>query len=210
MIKMAQQRTPAALAAINYYQICLALVISIVWLTHDACALPAVGGVNTPEGIPHYSTRQQADMQQIMLNELLNNVNEDVLYNELKKYQRKQYNHLSKWPALRGPLLMADYDENFADSSDAHDSSEMPKIRFVERLRQLAANSIDDIDDERADNHPFIPTAMPPKRKPQSAPVVFKDHGTKKNIQLHKQYMSPCHFKICNMGRKRNARFFED
>lgn len=35
-------------------------------------------------------------------------------------------------------------------------------------------------------------------------PVVFKSNNEKKN---NHPYMSLCHFKLCNMGRKRNTRF---
>ncbi|XP_036336894.1 uncharacterized protein LOC118747008 isoform X1 [Rhagoletis pomonella] len=209
---MTHQRTSAALTAINYHQIWFALFVSIMWLAHDACALPVVGSVNTlTGGMPRHGTRQQIEMQQLLLNELLNNVNDDTLYNELKKYQRQQPNYLSKWPGLRDLLLIPDYGEDVGDDSGAADDSyEAANTRFIERLRQLAANAVDGIDDARADSQSFGPPTMPLKKKPHSAPAAFKDHGIKKNIQLHKQYMSPCHFKICNMGRKRNARFFED
>lgn len=77
---MAQQCTPAVLAAVNYHQIYFTFLLSIVWVASDACASPVV---NALVGIPQYSTRQQADKQLTLLNELINNVNEDALFNEL-------------------------------------------------------------------------------------------------------------------------------
>ncbi|XP_067648259.1 uncharacterized protein CNMa [Eurosta solidaginis] len=203
---MTNRTAHAILAAINYHQISLIFLVSIVWLARDACAQPAVVGVNTLGGLQRQGTRQQNDMKQLLLNELLNNVNEDTLYNELKQYQRQQPNYLSKWPGLRDLLLMADYGDENDDSRDTDASFDAANLQFIERLRHLAANTVDGIDDERADIPPFVAPAMPFKKKQKTAPAAYKDHGIKKNIQ----YMSPCHFKICNMGRKRNARFFED
>uniref|UniRef100_W8B4L4 Uncharacterized protein n=1 Tax=Ceratitis capitata TaxID=7213 RepID=W8B4L4_CERCA len=206
---MTQRRTPAALAAINSHQIIFAFVASIVWLASDACALPAI---NTLLGLPTYNSHPQVDMQQALLNELLDNVNEDAFFSELKKYQHQQPTYLSKWAGLRDILPTFDYGEEHADSGDTDDSYETSNTRLVDHLQQLATNSVDGIGvgDVRADNPAVIQPVMPFRKKPQSGPVAFKDHGIKKNIQLHKQYMSPCHFKICNMGRKRNARYLDD
>ncbi|XP_050333632.1 uncharacterized protein LOC126761485 isoform X1 [Bactrocera neohumeralis] len=187
---MAQQHRPTALAAVNYQRIYLTLVLSIVWLVSDACAAPMV---NALAGIPQYGTRQQADKQLTLLNELFNNVNEEALLNELKKYRREQPNYLSKWPGLRDLVLMPDYADIALNSDDGDDNYELPS--FEERLKQISTNALDgaevahDSSAGRKDNN------------------TYKTQGVKKNLQSD---MSPCHFKICNMGRKRNARYFED
>ncbi|XP_036220280.1 uncharacterized protein CNMa [Bactrocera oleae] len=184
---MAQQHTTTALAAVNYHQIYLTLVLSIVWLASDACASPLV---NALAGIPQYGTRQQADKQLTLLNELFNNVNEEALFSELKKYRRDQSNYLNKWPGLRDLALMADYGEVAVNNEDGDDNYELPSIE--ERLRQISTNAIDG--------------AVIAHDSPAGKKDTYKNQGVKKNLQ----YMSPCHFKICNMGRKRNARYFED
>uniref|UniRef100_A0A034WHB3 uncharacterized protein LOC105227112 isoform X3 n=1 Tax=Bactrocera dorsalis TaxID=27457 RepID=A0A034WHB3_BACDO len=186
---MAQQHRPNTLAAVNNQRIYLTLVLSIVWLVSDACAAPMV---NALAGIPQYGTRQQADKQLTLLNELFNNVNEEALLTELKKYRREQPNYLSKWPGLRDLVLMPDYADIALNNDDGDDNYELPS--FEERLKQISTNALDgaevahDSSAVRKDNN------------------TFKNQGVKKNLQ----YMSPCHFKICNMGRKRNARYFED
>ncbi|XP_018794940.1 PREDICTED: uncharacterized protein LOC108972687 isoform X4 [Bactrocera latifrons] len=191
---MAQQHRPTTLTAVNYQRIYLTLVLSIVWLVSDACAAPMV---NALAGIPQYGTRQQADKQLTLLNELFNNVNDEALLTELKKYRREQPNYLSKWPGLRDLVLMSDYADIVLNTDDADDNYELPS--FEEHLKQISTNALDgtevahDSSAGRKDN------------------IAFKNQGVKKNLQLHKQSdMSPCHFKICNMGRKRNARYFED
>ncbi|XP_055914520.1 uncharacterized protein LOC129947825 isoform X2 [Eupeodes corollae] len=53
-----------------------------------------------------------------------------------------------------------------------------------------------------------IPTPLPLKINPKFKNK--KDHAEKKNvISEKKSYMHPCHFKLCTMGRKRNARYLQ-
>lgn len=185
---MAQQCTPAVLVAVNYHQIYFTFLLSIVWVASDACASPVV---NALVGIPQYSTRQQADKQLTLLNELINNVNEDALFNELKKYRREHSKYLNKWPGLRELVLMPDYGEVADNTEDGDENYELPSIEA--HLRQISTNAIDGADGVAHDSA-------------ASKKEAYKNQGVKKNLQ----YMSPCHFKICNMGRKRNARYFED
>ncbi|XP_011181401.1 uncharacterized protein Ddb_g0293276_0 isoform X2 [Zeugodacus cucurbitae] len=183
---MAQQRTTAAVAAVNCHQIYFTLVLSIVWLASDACASPVVSAL---AGMPQFGTRQQADKQLTLLNELFN---EDTLYNELKKYRQLQPNYLNKWPGLRDLILMPDYGDIAVNAEDGDDNYEFPSAE--ERLRQISTNAIDVANDV---SHDYAALKKTP---------AYKNQGVKKNLQD----MSPCHFKICNMGRKRNARYFED
>lgn len=53
-----------------------------------------------------------------------------------------------------------------------------------------------------------IPTPLPLKNNPKVKNK--KDHTEKKNVISGKNYyMHPCPFKICTMGRKRNARYLQ-
>ncbi|EDV96749.1 GH15040 [Drosophila grimshawi] len=140
---------------------------------------------------------------QLVFNELLETgpVNEDkTYYNEPQlKYPQEQQQLLApnyfvnKWPSLRDLLLTADYDDSSSVESAERERYPLGS-RLLERLHQLGdngegfVNTLDDLTAVKSKKH----------NKVQSN---SKQHNIKKNVQ----YMSPCHFKICNMGRKRNS-----
>ncbi|XP_016972597.1 uncharacterized protein LOC108039928 isoform X2 [Drosophila rhopaloa] len=143
---------------------------------------------------------------QLSFSELLGGANEDNNYygeqllqqQQLEQKQQRLPSFARKWPSLRDLLLTADYDD-FGVTQESEEP-EVANSRLLARLHQLGNNGAGD---ELRYNVVNRFTNIPTKKvfpKPS-----LKDHNTKKNVQLRKQYMSPCHFKICNMGRKRNA-----
>ncbi|XP_037937987.1 uncharacterized protein LOC119671431 isoform X2 [Teleopsis dalmanni] len=192
----------------KHNQLCTAIVLSIIVLLMSG---DAYGG---RQDLGAYAARRNVPSQ-ALLNELLANVNEDTVLNELNNYHPpQQQNYLSKWPGLRDLLLASDYEE------DNSENNEVLNSRFIDRLHRLATLSAQDSADARTDyytndandnesQHSQTDLTDPLLQNKLKVPVTeakatFKDHGIKKNVQ----YMSPCHFKICNMGRKRNARYF--
>ncbi|TMW52040.1 hypothetical protein DOY81_002892 [Sarcophaga bullata] len=177
------------------------LLLSIIWtmLFTETMARPNLDAlfINKPNDLQQQQQQQQQQKQQqqqqdIFLDEMITSTNSDKLFNKLRKYHRNQPNYITKWPGLRELITNFDY----ADNSSQEDSNEFWNSKFFERLRQLASlktESYDSDDNMRDDS----------SDKSSSNQLTFKEHNTKKNVQ----YMSPCHFKICNMGRKRNARF---
>ncbi|XP_030567800.1 uncharacterized protein LOC115767654 [Drosophila novamexicana] len=164
---------------------------------------------------------------QMLFNELLSSGpgNEDnTYYGEQLKYQQQQqqlqpkqmpsFNYfVNKWPSLRDLLLTADYDD---DSVLPMESVERERAqlasRLLARLHRLGDNGdgLDAGDDQPHYNILDDMSAMPTKKQSEGVKLSSsaKQHNIKKNVQFRKQYMSPCHFKICNMGRKRNSGSF--
>ncbi|KAI8038991.1 uncharacterized protein LOC128259372 isoform X2 [Drosophila gunungcola] len=141
---------------------------------------------------------------QLLFSELLGggNVNEDNNYYgeqlKLQQQEQKQQQRPSfarKWPSLRDLLLTADYDD-FGVTQEENEEPEVPNTHLLAKLHKLGENGGGH---ELRYNLVNELTKMPIKKILPSHSI--KDHNTKKNVQ----YMSPCHFKICNMGRKRNA-----
>ncbi|XP_037719649.1 uncharacterized protein LOC119553371 isoform X1 [Drosophila subpulchrella] len=157
---------------------------------------------------PGNAMPRSARNTQLLFNELLGGGNEDNnYYGEQLKYQQQQQQEQKqqrlpsfarKWPSLRDLLLTADYDD-FGVTQES-DEQEAPNSRLLARLHKLGENGGGD---ELRYNVVTDLTNMPTKKVLPGQSL--KDHNTKKNVQFRKQYMSPCHFKICNMGRKRNA-----
>ncbi|XP_013102783.2 uncharacterized protein LOC106083979 [Stomoxys calcitrans] len=145
---------------------------------------------------------KQNDVSQLFLDDLLASGNGDKIFHGLKRHHSnaKQPNYLAKWPGLRDLVLTIDYD------GDDDTASPMETAEFLERLHQLAGNPpydlFDDIRDNSEDDGLDMGNNSAKVLKSPNNQLNFKEHNTKKNVQ----YMSPCHFKICNMGRKRNAR----
>ncbi|XP_039486578.1 uncharacterized protein LOC120448576 isoform X1 [Drosophila santomea] len=148
---------------------------------------------------------------QLLFSELLGGGNEDNnYYGEQLKYQQQQQQQeqkqqrvpgfARKWPSLRDLLLTVDYDD-FGVTQESEEAV-APSSRLLARLHKLGDNGGGE--ELRYNIVPDL-TNMPSKKVLPGHPL--KDHNTKKNVQFRKQYMSPCHFKICNMGRKRNAGF---
>ncbi|KAH8302082.1 hypothetical protein KR044_002525 [Drosophila immigrans] len=189
------------------HQLTISIVLLSIALLSPGHALPrpTVGAVPT----------------QLLFNELLNAqpANEDNLFYgeqlQQQQHQRQQHkqptsfnSYVNKWPSLRDLLLTADYeDDAVLANNNLEESNERGQLgsRLLARLhrlgetgdgdeQQLRYNVIDDI------------TAMPAKK--QSEGVQLGATGKQHNIKKNVQYMSPCHFKICNMGRKRNAGSF--
>ncbi|KAH8263804.1 hypothetical protein KR038_006057 [Drosophila bunnanda] len=102
-----------------------------------------------------------------------------------------------KWPSLRDLLLTADYDD-FGVSQESEERAVDTNSRLLARLHKLSDNGAGD---ELRYNVVNELTNVPSKKVMVPGGHSLKEHNTKKNVQ----YMSPCHFKICNMGRKRNA-----
>ncbi|XP_017126771.1 uncharacterized protein LOC108145720 isoform X2 [Drosophila elegans] len=141
---------------------------------------------------------------QLLFSELLGsgNVNEDNNYYgeqlKLQQQEQKQQQRPSfarKWPSLRDLLLTADYDD-FGVTQEESEEPEVSNTRLLAKLHKLGENGGGQ---ELRYNLVNELTKMPIKKILPGHSI--KDHNTKKNVQ----YMSPCHFKICNMGRKRNA-----
>ncbi|XP_016965053.1 uncharacterized protein LOC108034626 isoform X2 [Drosophila biarmipes] len=153
---------------------------------------------------PGHAMPRSARNTQLMFSELLGGGNEDNnYYGEQLRYQQQQQQEQKqlrlpsfarKWPSLRDLLLTADYDD-FGVTQES-DEQEAPNSRLLARLHKLGDNGGGD---ELRYNVVSDLTNMPSKKVLPGHSL--KDHNTKKNVQ----YMSPCHFKICNMGRKRNA-----
>nr|NP_001261294.1 CNMamide, isoform D [Drosophila melanogaster]AGB93989.1 CNMamide, isoform D [Drosophila melanogaster] len=145
---------------------------------------------------------------QLLFSELLGGGNDDNnYYGDQLKYQQQQQQQQEqkqqrvpafarKWPSLRDLLLTVDYDD-FGVTQESEEQV-APSSRLLARLHRLGDNGGGE---ELRYNVVNELTNMPSKKVMPGHPL--KDHNTKKNVQ----YMSPCHFKICNMGRKRNAGF---
>ncbi|EDX08876.1 uncharacterized protein LOC6736419 isoform X2 [Drosophila simulans] len=142
---------------------------------------------------------------QLLFSELLGGENEDNnYYGDQMKFQQQQQEQKQqrvpafarKWPSLRDLLLTVDYDD-FGVTQESEEQV-APSSRLLARLHRLGDNGGGE---ELRYNVVNDLTNMPSKKVLPGHPL--KDHNTKKNVQ----YMSPCHFKICNMGRKRNAGF---
>ncbi|KAH8379228.1 hypothetical protein KR009_003739 [Drosophila setifemur] len=159
---------------------------------------------------PGHSQPHSSRPTQLLFSELLDgNGNEDnTYYGEQLKLQQQQQDQRQqqrlatfarKWPSLRDLLLMADYDD-FGASQESNEQREIPsESRLLARLHKLSDSGAGD---ELRYNVVEDLTNMPVKKVVPGHSL--KEHNTKKNVQ----YMSPCHFKICNMGRKRNAGAF--
>lgn len=163
---------------------------------------------------------------QLLFNDLLASGpgNEDNLYygEQLKlqqhqpQQQQKQWpsfnSFANKWPSLRDLLLTADYDDDSVlanmEESNERERSQLGS-RLLARLHRLAGNEDGTGDDQRYNMIDDM-AAMPTKKQSEGVKIGpnSKQHNIKKNVQFRRQYMSPCHFKICNMGRKRNAGSF--
>ncbi|XP_015042913.1 uncharacterized protein CNMa isoform X1 [Drosophila pseudoobscura] len=158
---------------------------------------------------PGYAMPRTGLPTQLLFSELLGAGNEDnTYYGEQLKYQHQQqqeqkqqrlHSFARKWPSLRDLLLTADY-EDLGVPQDSNEREVVTSSRLLARLHKLSENGGGE---ELRYNLVNDLTEMPSK-KVVSSPSL-KEHNTKKNVQFRKQYMSPCHFKICNMGRKRNA-----
>ncbi|XP_030372126.1 uncharacterized protein LOC115622352 [Scaptodrosophila lebanonensis] len=167
---------------------------------------------------PEAAAAGASTAQLLLLNELLAAGNEDNTYygQQLKYQQQRQQQQQQRaalppnyfannWPSLRDLLLTVDYDE----SANALESNEQLNSRLLSRLRKLSDTAVtpnEMVDEDRSDGLTAMPAKKLASTKIASSPM--KEHNTKKNVQFRKQYMSPCHFKICNMGRKRNAGSF--
>ncbi|XP_019892083.2 uncharacterized protein LOC101889869 [Musca domestica] len=150
---------------------------------------------------------KQNEVSQLLLDDFLmgNSNGGDKMFHGLKKYHPKQPNYLAKWPGLRDLVFTIDYDDDITTT--------LENSEFLERLRQLGDTQSNEYYDEIRQYNDDVATingsgssGSGNKAKAAKSPanqIIFKEHNTKKNVQ----YMSPCHFKICNMGRKRNARF---
>ncbi|KAH8239841.1 hypothetical protein KR032_008666 [Drosophila birchii] len=114
-----------------------------------------------------------------------------------QQQQQRSPSFARKWPSLRDLLLTADYDD-FGVSQDSEEQAVETNSRLLARLHRLSDNGAGD---ELRYNVVNELTNMPSKKVMVPGGHSLKEHNTKKNVQ----YMSPCHFKICNMGRKRNA-----
>ncbi|KAM8709292.1 hypothetical protein ACLKA7_016148 [Drosophila subpalustris] len=197
--------SPATCGGFIGHQLAISIVLLSIVLLSPGHALPrphAVGALPT----------------QLLYNELLLGTapgNEDNMYygEQLKQHPQQQQKQLSslnnfvnKWPSLRDLLLTADYDDNTV-LSNLEESNERERsqlgTRLLARLHRLSENG--DGDEQRYNVIDDM-TAMPTKKQSEGGRVGSnsKQHNIKKNVQ----YMSPCHFKICNMGRKRNAGSF--
>ncbi|XP_055378906.1 uncharacterized protein LOC129610365 [Condylostylus longicornis] len=91
-----------------------------------------------------------------------------------------------------------DYFDKMAQISenDPNFLSNWPYLRELLKLKELSSK--DSIQYE------MIPTPQPLQQiQPQPNRNLIKDSAQKKNSN----YMHACHFKICNMGRKRNVRY---
>ncbi|XP_046808647.1 uncharacterized protein LOC111684061 isoform X2 [Lucilia cuprina] len=180
------------------------LMLSIIWtmLFTQTMARPNLETLlsSKPTNDVVQEEQQQEDL---FLNEIMTNTNGEKLFNKLKRYHHNQPNYLNKWPGLRDLVLTLDYNDN----NGLEESNEFFNTKFFERLRQLASTNSDSYDEDvREENTNLMPLkGLKSSTALMSAnQLTFKDHNIKKNVQ----YMSPCHFKICNMGRKRNARLF--
>ncbi|BFF98487.1 uncharacterized protein DMAD_06646 [Drosophila madeirensis] len=159
---------------------------------------------------PGYAMPRTGLPTQLLFSELLGaGGNEDnTYYGEQLKYQQQQQRQQQeqkqqrlpsfarKWPSLRDLLLTADY-EDLGVPQDSNERELVTSSRLISRLHKLSENGGGG--EELRYNLVNDLTDMPAKKVVPSASL--KEHNTKKNVQ----YMSPCHFKICNMGRKRNA-----
>nr|XP_043070003.1 uncharacterized protein LOC108120685 isoform X2 [Drosophila bipectinata] len=150
-------------------------------------------------GPGHAMPRPPRSTTQLLFSELLGgNEDNNVYAEQLKQQEQRQQQQLQrapsfvrKWPSLRDLLLMADYDDFGSQEEDVTES------RLLARLHKLSDNG--GAGDQLRYNVVNDLTNVPSKKVVPSHSL--KEHNTKKNVQ----YMSPCHFKICNMGRKRNA-----
>ncbi|KAH8366139.1 hypothetical protein KR093_009693 [Drosophila rubida] len=136
----------------------------------------------------------------------------------LQKYQQPQRQRqphkqlpsfnsfVNKWPSLRDLLLTADYEDDAVLPANMEESNERGQMgaRLLQRLHRLGETG--DGDEQVRYNVIDDVAAMPAKK--QSEDVKLGANGKQHNIKKNVQYMSPCHFKICNMGRKRNAGSF--
>ncbi|KPU77619.1 uncharacterized protein Dana_GF24955, isoform B [Drosophila ananassae] len=153
-------------------------------------------------GPGHAMPRPPRSTTQLLFSELLGGNEDNTVYGEqLKQQEQRQkqlqraYSFVRKWPSLRDLLLIADYDDFGSQEEDVTES------RLLARLHKLSDNG--GAGDELRYNVVNDLTSVPSKKVVPGHSL--KEHNTKKNVQFRKQYMSPCHFKICNMGRKRNA-----
>ncbi|KAH8322898.1 hypothetical protein KR059_010167 [Drosophila kikkawai] len=161
---------------------------------------------------PGYALPRPSRPTQLLFSELLGVGNEDSSSNnyygeQLRQQQQQQQQQLQqrlpsfarKWPSLRDLLLTADYDD-FGVSQESEERAVETNSRLLARLHKLSDNGAGD---ELRYNVVNELTNVPSKKVvlPGGRGHSLKEHNTKKNVQ----YMSPCHFKICNMGRKRNA-----
>ncbi|XP_062135080.1 uncharacterized protein LOC133844830 isoform X1 [Drosophila sulfurigaster albostrigata] len=213
MKNLASRSTTCGGSSIGH-QLTISIVLLSIALLSPGHALPrpTVGAVPT----------------QLFYNELLNSgpANEDNLfYGEqlvsLKQQQQQRQQHkqlpsfnsfVNKWPSLRDLLLTADYEDdvllptNNNNNNNLEESNERAQLgsRLVARLHRLSESG--DGDDQLRYNVIDDMAAMPAKKQSENVKlgIQAKQHNIKKNVQ----YMSPCHFKICNMGRKRNAGSF--
>ncbi|KAH8316713.1 hypothetical protein KR074_000028 [Drosophila pseudoananassae] len=150
-------------------------------------------------GPGHAMPRPPRSTTQLLFSELLGgNEDNNVYADQLKQQEQRQQQQLQrapsfvrKWPSLRDLLLMADYDDFGSQEEDVTES------RLLARLHKLSDNG--GAGDQLRYNVVNDLTNVPSKKVVPGHSL--KEHNTKKNVQ----YMSPCHFKICNMGRKRNA-----
>ncbi|XP_020800082.1 uncharacterized protein LOC110177617 isoform X2 [Drosophila serrata] len=157
---------------------------------------------------PGYALPRPSRNTQLLFSELLGVGNEDSssgnninnYYGEQLRQQQQQQRLPSfgrKWPSLRDLLLTADYDD-FGVSQESEERGVDTNSRLLARLHKLSDNGAGD---ELRYNVVNELTNVPSKKVMMPGGHSLKEHNTKKNVQ----YMSPCHFKICNMGRKRNA-----
>ncbi|GAB0089995.1 uncharacterized protein DMENIID0001_046260 [Sergentomyia squamirostris] len=115
--------------------------------------------------------------------------NYDDNYSEMQREQEPNENFLSNWPWLRD-LLPNPNDVNFAQSGSLRNHEVMPK------------SVLDPPEMSDKTQSEVLPTPLP----------YVATYGVRGNLQKKdahsSNYMSLCHFKICNMGRKRNTRYF--
>ncbi|XP_046868307.1 uncharacterized protein LOC6645843 isoform X2 [Drosophila willistoni] len=184
----------------------LIVLLSIV-MSGQAAPRPLVGGVSPNAPAVALPTH-------LFFNELLESGDEDntylgeqMKYQEMQQQQQQQQHYAptsnyfaNKWPSLHDLLLTADYDD-MQPLENSHER-EVTNSRLLARLHRLGDNPADeelrynvvnDFTDARAKK---FGNSGPKLRLP-----INLGHNTKKNVQ----YMSPCHFKICNMGRKRSV-----
>ncbi|KAM7356305.1 CNMamide [Cochliomyia hominivorax] len=202
----------------QHHQFSNILMLSIIWtmLFTETMARPNLENLlsskptnemlQEEEQQPQQQQQQQPSSHDLFLDEIMTNAYENKLYNKLKKYHHSQPNLLNKWPGLRDLVLALDYD----DTNNLEESNEFLNTKFFERLQQLASTKSESYDEDIRDYN-LDANVVPSKSMKSSASLsanqlTFKDHNIKKNVQ----YMSPCHFKICNMGRKRNARLLKN
>uniref|UniRef100_U5ESL0 Putative conserved secreted protein n=1 Tax=Corethrella appendiculata TaxID=1370023 RepID=U5ESL0_9DIPT len=119
-------------------------------------------------------------------------VNYDEALNEIK-LQNQELNYLANW------IIVKALSQQQQQDSTSENSNKKLYTTTSERTFQIQnSRPIEILRSEIVETPEILPTPLPYIKK-----KMIKEREEKKN----NNYMSLCHFKICNMGRKRNTRY---